>query len=115
MDNDLSEPERWGNNDTGCIYSSTDGAHHNVALRGHLALNTVFTEMPLKKIKIAFSILFLYKRERRERIAFIDQHIPIMMFYLNNHKWAICSNLFLYSQHEIIPHPLKFFYESKMG
>lgn len=69
----------------------------------------------VKKIKIAFSTLFLYKRERRKRIAFIDQHIPIMMFYLNNHKWAICSNLFLYSQHEIIPHPLKFFYESKMG
>lgn len=102
-------------NNLECIYSSFYVAYHNVKLRGHLALNTVFTEMQLKKIKIAFSVLFLYKRERRKKIAFIDQHIPIMMFYLNNHKWAICSNLFLYSQHDIIPYPLKFFYESKMG
>lgn len=35
-------------NNVECIYSSFYIAYHNVKLRGHLALNTVFTEMQEK-------------------------------------------------------------------
>lgn len=45
-------------------------AHHNVTLRGHLALNTVFTNAVKKKIRIVFSLLFLYKEKRGKKIAF---------------------------------------------
>lgn len=41
--NDLSGPSGVENK-LECIYSFSV-AHHNVKLRGHLALNTVFTEM----------------------------------------------------------------------
>lgn len=41
----ICQSPRGVENDSECIYSSFSVAHHNVTLRGHLALNTVFTEM----------------------------------------------------------------------
>lgn len=101
--NDLSEPT-WCGKRLSAFTPPFLVAHHNVTLRGHSGIKyCIYRNAKKKKIRIVFSLLFLYKRERRKKIAFIDQHIPIMMFYLNNHKWAICSNLLLYSQHEIVP------------
>lgn len=65
--NDLLEP-KWYGKQLRVHFLFLFCTTHNVKLRGHLALNSVFTEMQQKKkIKIAFSVLFLYKRERRKK------------------------------------------------